>query len=181
MLIKAENTAAIIVDVQEKLMPAMFNQEEVEKNVNRLVAGLKLLEVPMIVTQQYTKGIGMTIPSVIETFGDDFSYMEKTSFGVYGEAPIKEAIDGLGKKNIIVCGTETHVCVLQTCIQLKEAGYQPILVTDAAGSRHAEDRKFGIKRAIQEGVIVTTYEALLFELMGGSTCPVFRQISKIVK
>ena len=70
MLIKAENTAAIIVDVQEKLMPAMFNQEEVEKNVNRLVAGLKLLEVPMIVTQQYTKGIGMTIPSVIETFGD---------------------------------------------------------------------------------------------------------------
>ena len=152
MLIKAENTAAIIVDVQEKLMPAMFNQEEVEKNVNRLVAGLKLLEVPMIVTQQYTKGIGMTIPSVIETFGDDFSYMEKTSFGVYGEAPIKEAIDGLGKKNIIVCGTETHVCVLQTCIQLKEAGYQPILVTDAAGSRHAEDRKFGIKRAIQEGV-----------------------------
>lgn len=135
MLIKAENTAAIIVDVQEKLMPAMFNQEEVEKNVNRLVAGLKLLEVPMIVTQQYTKGIGMTIPSVIETFGDDFSYMEKTSFGVYGEAPIKEAVDGLGKKNIIVCGTETHVCVLQTCIQLKEAGYQPILVTDAAGSQ----------------------------------------------
>ena len=107
MLIKAENTAAIIVDVQEKLMPAMFNQEEVERNVNRLVAGLKLLEVPMIVTQQYTKGIGMTIPSVMETFGDDFSYMEKTSFGVYGEAPIKEAVDGLGKKNIIVCGTET--------------------------------------------------------------------------
>ena len=73
MLIKAENTAAIIVDVQEKLMPAMFNQEEVERNVNRLVAGLKLLEVPMIVTQQYTKGIGMTIPSVMDTFGDDFS------------------------------------------------------------------------------------------------------------
>ena len=64
MLIKAENTAAIIVDVQEKLMPAMFNEAEVEKNVNRLISGLKLLEVPMIVTQQYTKGIGMTIPSV---------------------------------------------------------------------------------------------------------------------
>ncbi|MEI3267234.1 MAG: hypothetical protein V8R85_09250 [Frisingicoccus sp.] len=61
------------------------------------------MEIPMIVTQQYTKGIGMTIPSVMETFGDDFSYMEKTSFGVYGEAPIKEAVDGLGKKNIIVC------------------------------------------------------------------------------
>ena len=102
MIIKANETAAIIVDVQEKLMPAMYNEAIVEKNVNRLVAGLKLLEVPMIVTQQYTKGIGMTIPSVMETMGEGFTYMEKTSFGIYGEAPIKEAVDGLGKKNIIV-------------------------------------------------------------------------------
>ena len=181
MIIKANETAAIIVDVQEKLMPAMYNEAIVERNVNRLVSGLQLLEVPMIVTQQYTKGIGMTIPSVIETFGEGFNYMEKTSFGIYGEAPIKEAVDGLGKKNIIVCGTETHVCVLQTCIQLKEAGFQPIMVVDACGSRHEEDRLSGIERAKQEGVIVTTYEALLFELMGGATCPVFRQISKIVK
>ena len=159
----------------------MYNEAIVERNVNRLVSDLQLLEVPMIVTQQYTKGIGMTIPSVIETFGEGFNYMEKTSFGIYGEAPIKEAVDGLGKKNIIVCGTETHVCVLQTCIQLKEAGFQPIMVVDACGSRHEEDRLFGIERAKQEGVIVTTYEALLFELMGGATCPVFRQISKIVK
>lgn len=181
MLIKAENTAAIIVDVQEKLMPAMFNQEEVEKNVNRLISGLKLLEIPMVVTQQYTKGIGMTIPSVMETIGESFSYMEKTSFSVYGDEKIKETIDAMGKKVILVCGTEAHVCVLQTCLELKEAGYEPVLVVDAAGSRHAEDRKFGIKRAIQEGVRVTTYEAILFELMKGSTCPVFRQISKIVK
>ena len=181
MIIKANETAAIIVDVQEKLMTAMYNREMVEENVNRLAGGLKLLEVPTIVTQQYTKGIGMTIPSVMETIGEDFSYMEKTSFGIYGEDPIKEAVDGLGKKNIIVCGTETHVCVLQTCIQLKAAGYQPIMVVDACGSRHEIDRLFGIERAKQEGVIITTYEALLFELMGGSTCPVFRQISKIVK
>ena len=181
MIIKANETAAIIVDVQEKLMPAMYNREMVERETNRLAEGLKVLDVPMIVTQQYTKGIGMTIPSVIETMGEDFSYMEKTSFGIYGEEPIKEAVDGLGKKNVIVCGTETHVCVLQTCIQLKEAGYQPIMVVDACGSRHEIDRLFGIERAKQEGVIITTYEALLFELMGGSTCPVFRQISKIVK
>ena len=70
MIIKANETAAIIVDVQEKLMPAMYNEAIVERNVNRLVSGLQLLEVPMIVTQQYTKGIGMTIPSVIETFGE---------------------------------------------------------------------------------------------------------------
>ena len=181
MIIKPNETAAIIVDVQEKLMTAMYNREMVEENVNRLVGGLKLLEVPMIVTQQYTKGIGMTIPSVIETIGEGFSYMEKTSFGVFGDEAIKEAVNGLGKKNVIVCGTETHVCVLQTCIQLKEAGYQPIMVVDACGSRHEIDRLFGIERAKQEGVIITTYEALLFELMGGSTCPVFRQISKIVK
>ena len=181
MIIKANETAAIIVDVQEKLMTAMYNREMVEENVNRLAGGLKLLEVPMIVTQQYTKGIGMSIPSVMETIGEGFSYMEKTSFGVFGDEAIKEAVNGLGKKNVIVCGTETHVCVLQTCIQLKEAGFQPIMVIDACGSRHEIDRLYGIERAKQEGVIVTTYEALLFELMEGSTCPVFRQISKIVK
>lgn len=181
MIIKANETAAIIVDVQEKLMPAMYNREMVERETNRLAEGLKVLEVPMIVTQQYTKGIGMTIPSVIETIGEGFSYMEKTSFGVYGEDSIKEAIDGLGKKNILVCGTETHVCVLQTCIQLKAAGYQPILVVNACGSRHEDDRMFGIERAKQEGVIVTTAEAILFELTANSKSPVFRQISKIVK
>ena len=78
MIIKASETAAIIVDVQEKLMPAMYNREMVERETNRLAEGLKVLDVPMIVTQQYTKGIGMTIPSVIETMGEDFSYMEKT-------------------------------------------------------------------------------------------------------
>ena len=107
--------------------------------------------------------------------------MEKTSFGVYGEDSIKEAIDGLGKKNILVCGTETHVCVLQTCIQLKAAGYQPILVVNACGSRHEDDRMFGIERAKQEGVLTTTAEAILFELTANSKNPVFRQISKIVK
>ena len=181
MLIKAENTAAIIVDVQEKLMPAMFNEETVEKNVCKLISGLKLLNVPMIVTQQYTKGIGMTIPSVRETIGDDFAYMDKKSFSVYGDEAIKAAVDGLGKKIILVCGTEAHVCVLQTCIELKDAGYEPVLVVDAAGSRHAEDREYGIQRAIQEGVRVTTYEAVLFELMRAADCPVFREISKIVK
>ncbi|MDD3220993.1 MAG: hydrolase [Clostridia bacterium] len=180
MLIKVENTAAIIVDVQEKLMPAMYNQEEVEKNVCKLISGLKLLEVPMVVTQQYTKGIGMTIPSVQEALGST-DYMEKTSFSVYGDPAIKAAVDGLGKKTVLVCGTEAHVCVLQTCLELKESGYEPVLVVDCAGSRHAEDRKYGIKRAVQEGVRVTTYEAILFELMRGSTCSVFRDISKIVK
>lgn len=181
MIIKAQDTACIVVDVQEKLMAAMFNADDVEKNCNKLISGLKLLEVPMIVTQQYTKGIGMTLPSLMENIGPDFKYYDKMSYGVMGDETINAAVAATGKKNVLVCGTEAHVCVLQTCVQLKELGYNPILVVDAIGSRHADDREYGIKRAMQEGVTVTTSEAILFEFMGSAKCPVFKEISKIVK
>ncbi len=181
MVLKANDTAAILVDVQEKLMPVLYNREMVDDAVKRLVKGLRVLEVPIIVTQQYTKGIGMTTQDIIDVFEGEFSYMEKDSFGVYGEPAIKEAIDNLGKKNILVFGTETHVCVLQTCLQLKEAGYQPVLVINACGSRHEIDRLTAIERAKMEGILVTTAESVLFELTDKCTNPKFRQISKIVK
>ena len=180
MLIKAENTAAIIVDVQERLMPAMSGRETVQKNICTLVKGLKILDIPMIVTQQYTKGIGMTEADVREALESD-AYFDKTSFSCYGDANIKNAVDSLGKKVILVCGTEAHVCVLQTCLELEENGYTPVLVTDCIASRKDSDKKMGIKRAVQEGVRVTTYEAILFELTKGAKHPDFKKISALIK
>ena len=180
MLIKAENTAAIIVDVQEKLMPAMFNQEEVERNVNRLVAGLKLLEVPMIVTQQYTKGLGETVPAMKEAIGA-FEPMEKTVFSAMGCDAFVEWVKAQGKKTILVCGVEAHICVLQSIIDLIGEGYRVFIVADCVGSRVVYNKEYAIQRAVQEGAFVTTCEGALYEMTQGAGTPHFKAISKLTK
>ncbi len=180
MRILKEDTMALVVDFQEKLMPVMAYKNELEVRTNILLKGLKALEVPMIVTQQYTRGIGMTIPSVVESVGTD-EYFDKVTFSCYEDEKIMKAVDDLGCKNVLVCGIESHICVLQTCIDLKASGYNPILVTDCIGSRKLSDKEMALVRAQQEGITLTTSEAILFELTRKAGSDVFKTISKLIK
>lgn len=175
-----EDTQAIIVDYQEKLMPVMYEKEQLEKNSVILIKGLKALGVPMTLTQQYTKGIGMTIPSIFEA-AETEEFMDKTTFSCYDDETIKARVDGFGKKTVIVCGIEAHICVLQTCMDLKASGYEPVLVVDCISSRKASDKEIAVKRAIHEGITVTTYEAILFELTKKAGSDTFKTISKLIK
>ena len=175
-----DDTQAIIVDYQEKLVPVMNDAQTLEKNSCILIKGLKALGVPMTITQQYKKGIGMTIPSIFEA-AETEEYMDKIVFSSYGQEDIKERIDQIGKKTVIVCGIEAHICVLQTCIDLKEAGYEPVLVTDCISSRKARDTEMAITRAVSEGITVTTYESILFELTRKAGSDTFKTISKLIK
>lgn len=176
----AEDTAALVVDYQERLVPAMHDSKELERCTVILLNGLKALGIPMIVSQQYTKGLGKTIPSILEATGPS-EYFEKMVFSCYDDDAIKAKIDGLGKKNIIVCGIEAHICVLQSCIDLKAAGYNVMIVSDCVSSRRTHDKKMGLKRALQEGIMITTYEAVLFELLRKAGGDVFKTISKLIK
>ena len=180
MRIKAENCVFVQVDVQERLFPHIADNEELEKNLVTLVKGLQLHEIPMIVNEQYKKGIGETIASLRE-LTDDYPHFEKTSFSCCGNEDGLCAIKETGKKFVILAGIETHVCVLQTALDLLEEGLQPVLVTDCVNSRKAKDKDMAIKRMIQAGVIPTTYESLLFELTVNAKNPVFKEISKLVK
>ncbi|MGN0204102.1 MAG: isochorismatase family protein [Coprococcus sp.] len=180
MRIHPEETGVIIVDIQEKLMRAMWQAKECEERAVILIKGLRMLDIPMLISQQYTKGLGNSLPSVYEAAGTT-KYYEKTSFSCCKDETIMGAIKEMNKKNIIVLGTEAHVCVLQTCIDLKMAGMQPILVVDSVASRKESDMKTGIQRAIQEGVLVTTSEAILMELTETSGNPHFKQISALIK
>lgn len=181
MRILREDTAALIVDYQEKLVPAMYKKEELVENTVKLLQGLKALEIPCIVTQQYTKGLGMTVGPVREALGENFKFYDKKAFSCMDEEEIKAEFEELGKKNVLVCGMEGHICVLQSIIDLKDAGYQPVLVTDCCSSRKEEDKICGIERAKQEGALLTTFEAVLFEMTRKSGTPVFKEISKIIK
>lgn len=180
MKMEAQDTMALIVDYQQSLMKVMLQTEQMAKHSAILIEGLKLLDIPMIITQQYTKGLGMSSPFVYEAAGTD-QYLDKTTFGCMGDQEIARQVKALDRKNVIVCGIEAHICVLQTCIGLAEQGYRPILVVDCISSRRESDLKTAVTRAVQEGVTITTYESILFELMQKAGGDTFKKISKLIK
>ncbi|WP_323665627.1 hydrolase [Aliarcobacter butzleri] len=180
MRIRVEDALFCLVDVQERLFPHIGNKEILEENLLTLVKGLKVLNVPFIVNEQYKKGIGETIPSLKELV-ETYSSYEKTTFSCCQNDETMKAIKNTNKKVVIVAGIETHVCVLQTCIDLLENGFKVVLVTDCCSSRKENDTKFAIKRLIQAGVIPTTYESILFELTLDAKNPCFKEISSLVK
>lgn len=180
MRLRAEDTIAVCIDYQEKLMPAIHEGEEVLKRAEILIRGLQALNVPVIVTQQYTRGLGATVEPIHSALGEYEPY-EKLTFGAYDTESIKEAIDGSGRKTALVFGTETHICALQTALGLREAGYQVLMVEDCCGSRTQTNKDSGLRRAMCEGVSVACSETVLFELLYKAGGDAFKTISKLVK
>lgn len=176
MRIEREHTAAIVVDYQEKLMPVMNEKESLIHHSEILLKGLKILDVPMYITQQYTKGLGTSIKEITDAV-ESTEYTDKLAFNAYECVADKIT----GKKYIIVCGIEAHICVLQTVIDLKAAGYIPVLVADCISSRKESDKQVALERARQEGAIVTTYESILFELLRVAGTDTSKQIQKLIR
>ena len=179
-LLTREDTAFVAIDFQEKLMPAMSGMEELEDKVVRLIKGMKALGIPTIVTQQYTKGLGETIPSIADALGD-FEHVEKNTFGCMANEEFASKIKELGKKDIVVCGIEAHICVQQTVLQLMEEGYNVYLPADCVSSRSENDKLWSITRMGEAGAVITTYEAVLYEILRDSKAEGFKEISAIVK
>jgi nicotinamidase-related amidase len=180
MRILKEESTAVIIDIQEKLLPYIHDGENILQNCFKLVEGLQILAIPIMITQQYTRGLGLTVPSLIQKF-PEFSYIEKISFSCFEEPAFAEQVLRLAKPNIILCGIESHVCVLQTCIDLLDAGLRPVVVEDCVSSRKPNDKRFAIERMRQEGARITTMESLLFELTRCAGNESFKRISGIVK
>lgn len=176
MRIEAKDTAAVIIDFQEKLMPVMYKKEELLEHTGILLAGLKELGIPMVITQQYTKGLGDTLQELKDIMGIS-DYKEKITFSAIDviEEEIKD------KKFIILCGIESHICVLQTLIDLKAKGYIPVLVEDCISSRTEHNKQIAMERARQEGAVITTYEALLFELLKEAGTQTSKKIQRLIK
>jgi len=176
MRIEKEQAVAVVVDYQGKLVPVMNECETLLHNSKILLEGLRVLEVPMYITQQYTKGLGMTVDGILEAAGTT-EYIDKIAFTAYDSVKWKLR----GKKYVIVCGIEAHICVLQTVIDLKAAGYIPVLVADCISSRKESDKLIAVERARQEGAIVTTYESLLFELLKVAGTDTSKIIQKLIR
>jgi len=180
MRITKENTTGLIIDIQERLFPVMWKKEKLLKNTTMLVSGLNELSIPLVATQQYTKGLGETLQE-IKAAVPEFEYIEKRDFSCCDEPSVFEKLNLPDTKNVIICGIESHVCVLQTAIDLKEAGMNPVVVMDCVSSRSPESIKLAKERFRFEGIMMTSAESILFELTRSSAAPEFRAISKLVK
>lgn len=181
MRILKENSAVLALDIQARLFPHIFEHEQLLEKTTRLFQGMKVLDIPFVVTEQYSKALGSTLDELKEIIGEEYQPIEKSSFSCVGEPMFVKKLEDLGKKNIIIAGIESHVCVLQTVVDLIEAGYMPVVIADCVASRSPLDKKMALKRMRQEGAVISTYESILFELQGCSGTDQFKAISKIVK
>jgi len=173
----------VVIDVQQKLMPVISDGELVERNIDRLVRGMKILDLPAILTEQYVQGLGATVPSIRTAFEETVGYMpiQKSSFSGFGSAEFVMTTRNLHRKQVILAGIETHVCVYQTAADLLANGFDVTIVADAVSSRTVENREIAIRRMIAEGARLSSTEMVLFELTVNSGTDEFREISRLIK
>jgi nicotinamidase-related amidase len=180
MRIKASKCTGLVIDIQDRLFPVMHDKDELLNRVLILVDGLKILNIPILVTEQYPKGLGATLDPLAAAL-DHSEVIEKLCFSCCGEPSFISALGKQGKLMVIICGIEAHVCVLQTVIDLVEKGYSPMVVADCISSRNPDDKAVAIERMRHEGALITTSESLLFELMVEAGTTQFKSISRLVK
>ncbi len=174
-----EEAVLMVIDIQERLVPVMKYGEKVTDNTNILVSIAKELEIPIIVTEQYPKGLGKTVEKLSNNIEDAFMY-EKTRFTACTEDVIS-SLSELGRKKIIITGMETHVCVFQTVRDLIKKNYQVFVVKDAVCSRTKENYNNGLLLMENMGAVITNTETVFFDLIKEAGTPVFKKLSKLIK
>ncbi len=180
MQIKKNDSLLLFIDVQEKLFPHIEKHDELEKKLNQLVEGMQVLDIPIIVSEQYTKGLGKTINSVSQKLNIQTPTFEKMTFSCMRNPELAAAIEQSGKRTIILAGIEAHICVLQTALDLCQEGFDVALVLDAVGSRNDENKSISVLR-LQNKVAFTSVESVLFELCQVAGTEEFKAISRIIK
>ncbi|HMK43390.1 MAG TPA: hydrolase [Dissulfurispiraceae bacterium] len=179
-LLESANSALVIVDIQERLVPAMGAKEGVIQNCLHLIEAAKLLGLPIILTEQYPKGLGPTIPEIRDAL-PDYQPVAKNSFSCCGEPAFREALRQTGRNKVLLAGMETHVCVLQTAVDLLSDGYVVHLVSDAVCSRTKQNWKTGVQYVRDAGVVITCAETVLFQLLKEAGGNAFKTISNRLK
>lgn len=178
-----KNSLLVIIDVQEKLAAVIHEQEAMQKNIDRLIRGCHVLGVPALVTEQYPKGLGPTSrflqTSLSETYG--LRAIQKMCFSAGGSNEFMSAIRSSGRRQVLICGIETHVCVYQTVKDLLDAKFEITLITDAVSSRTASNRDVAIRRMERDGAKLSSTEMALFEMTVNAGTEEFKAISRLVK
>ena len=185
MLLSPEESCLLVVDVQERLLPAMSSPDNLVNSISLLLKAADLLDVPVLASEQYPKGLGPTVP-VLNEWLDLQSTIEKIEFSCAANAVIRDRVVGLGRRQLVICGIEAHVCVLQTAIGFQTDGLpaaegQVFVVADAVDSRDPANRTLALQRIRQDGVQVVATEMVVFEWLGQAGTPAFKELSNLLK
>jgi len=180
MLLDRARSQLLIVDVQERLLPAMHDPEAVENGCNRLIRAAQELSLPLTVSEQYPKGLGPTVAGLRDLLADDV-VLAKTEFSCAGNPEIMARMTAADRQQVVIAGIEAHVCVLQTAVTLRERGYEPVVVMDASSSRQPESQRMAGERLRANGVEMVTGEMVLFEWLRQAGTPEFKALSGLIK
>lgn len=178
----ANNSVLVVIDIQDKLAKAMHAvlRERVIEQGRKLLTAANTLSIPVIVTEQYPRGLGHTEQALQQHFNDDVSVIEKTCFSCFESDSFKQVIESSQKRQIIITGMEAHICVLQTAIDLQQAGFSVFVVEDAIASRVESNKRNAIERLRQAGVIVSNTESVIFEWLGDAKHTHFKALSHLI-
>ncbi|MDX2265322.1 MAG: hydrolase [Hyphomicrobiales bacterium] len=184
MRIERDRSQLLIIDVQERLAPAVLEHEGVIAMSGKLIAAAKAVGAPITVSEQYPRGLGPTVAPLHEAIGNEGAFIEKTHFSCLREAPLRQRIEMLraeGRDQVIVAGMEAHICVAQTVLDLAEEGFHAFAVADAMSSRAAQSRDLALQRMRHAGAPSVTVEMVIFEWLDRAGTPEFKALQALVK
>ena len=179
-MLTTENSVFLLVDTQGKLAHSMYAKDDLFKNLKKLIKGMRALGIPILWAEQNPKGLGPTVQEVAELL-HDLQPIPKYSFSCYQNHEFIQALEALNRRNVLVAGIETHVCVYQTVRDLRKAKYDVQLVADAVSSRTSENKQIGLEKCRDVGASVTSVETALFELLEVAEGDRFKQILDVIK
>lgn len=174
-MLDKENAVLIVIDFQERMLPHIENKETIIKNSRKLIKAFKIFNLPIIYTKQKKLG------EIVDEVEAGKVIVEKTTFSCFREKKFVEILRKIKRKKCLIVGVEAHICVLQTAIDLIENGYESYVAIDCIGSRNEEDKKVAVEYMIQQGVIPTTAETAIYEILKTAETPEFKKILEIVK
>jgi nicotinamidase-related amidase len=180
--LQAEQCALVVVDIQQKLLPPIFNKEALVKNSQLLIRLAKILGLPVMVTTQYSKGLGGTVPEIASLLAD-VTAIDKLEFSCFGSDRFRCHLKALpGNRNtVLLCGMETHICVMQTALGALNEGYLVHVASDAVGSRAESNWKIGLDRMKSAGAVISSTEMMMYELLRCSGTPAFKELLPYLK
>ena len=178
--LKRAETGLVVVDIQERLLPMIFEKERLVQNTVRLIKGASILGLPIFATEQYRKGLGATAPEVARVIAE-FAPREKVLFSACGAAGFMEDLKAKAVSDVLLCGMEAHVCILHTCLDLLDGRFHVFVVADAVSSRTADNHRLGVERMRDAGAVIVSTEMALFELVERAGTDEFKQILALVR
>jgi len=176
-----EKTVLVVVDLQETFRSPINDFAQIVSRVSMVVRGFQTLDLPIIITEQYPKGLGRTAEEILFLMPTEFEFIEKSAFSSCGASSFMEKLRATGASQVVLCGLETHICINQTAHDLLNENFEVHLLTDCVGSRFSQDKEAALRKMQMSGVVPSTVETALFELLRGAKHEQFRAIQNLVK